>query len=123
MTYAHILVAEDNYPNQMLIKTYLRKIEFSCLLVKNGREAISAIDDEDFDLVLMDIQMPQMDGLEATRRIRAMDGVARNIPIVGLTASVHEDALQRCLEAGMNAVITKPVKAVVLYEQIKQFIQ
>lgn len=122
MTDVHILVAEDNHPNRILMKTYLRKFEFSCMLVENGSEAVSAVGADDFDLVLMDVQMPLMDGLEATRRIRQMDKPLGDIPILGLTASVHEEALERCIDAGMNTVVAKPIKAADLLAQINKYL-
>src|SRR5713101_5021082 len=110
---ARILVAEDNAVNQKLIARLLEKKGHRVDVVANGREAVHAVTRIGYDLVLMDVQMPEMDGLEATRQIRATDRpeVAR-IPIIALTANAMQGDQERCLSAGMDDYLPKPVKPV-----------
>ena len=110
---ARILVAEDNAVNQKLIARLLEKKGHRVDVVANGREAVHAVTRIGYDLVLMDVQMPEMDGLEATRQIRAADRseVAR-IPIIALTANAMQGDQERCLSAGMDDYLAKPVKPV-----------
>ncbi|UQB42940.1 response regulator [Thiomicrospira microaerophila] len=105
-----ILVAEDNLSNQMLIRAVLTKLGHQIVLVNNGKEAIEQLKHVDFDLVLMDMQMPELDGLEATKVIRQqLTTVAANIPIIALTANALSGDKERVLEAGMNDYLTKPI--------------
>ena len=77
-------------------------------LVRNGAEAVSAVQAKPYDLILMDVQMPVMDGLTATQHIRSLDGPARTVPIIAMTANVYAEQVAHCLEAGMSAHIGKP---------------
>jgi two-component system, sensor histidine kinase and response regulator len=105
-----VLVAEDNPVNQRVIGRVLEKLGHSPSMASNGREALAAATREPFDLVLMDCQMPEMDGFEAARAIRsAADPVLRGIPILALTAHALQGDRDRCLEAGMNDYLSKPV--------------
>jgi len=109
---SRILVAEDNATNRKLIKVILERLGCSPTLVQDGAEALALIREGSFDLVLMDVQMPVMDGFQATRAIRELEealGTAR-IPIVALTAHAMEGDRERCLEAGMDDYLTKPVR-------------
>lgn len=111
-----ILVAEDNAMNALVTTETLRRCYPACksIVVRDGREAIEALeDDEDGDiaLVLMDVQMPELDGMGATKRIRTSGGVQARVPIIALTASVLPSDLSRCLDAGMDACVSKPFKA------------
>ena len=116
-----ILVAEDNAINQMVVRTILTGAGLRVDVVGNGRDALAAVRDEHYDLVFMDMSMPQMDGLEATRRIRQLDGPAYEVAIVALTANAFTDELEQCLEAGMNGYLTKPVPRERLLAAIREF--
>ena len=107
----HILVAEDNLANQKVAVTILGKMGHSAYAVANGREAVKALETIPCDLVLMDIQMPEMDGFEATAIIRNPQSKIKNkdIPILALTARVMEGDREKCLAAGMNGYIAKPI--------------
>jgi CheY-like chemotaxis protein len=115
-----VLVAEDNLINQKVICSMLRRQNWSVTLAGNGEEAYRCFLESDFDLILMDVQMPEVDGLEAARRIRQAErshGLGR-IPILALTAHAAQAQHQQCLAAGMDAVITKPVNLPGLLAQI-----
>ena len=117
-----ILVAEDNEVNSLVVTSMLEHNGCEVVCVQTGEEALRALEAEPFDLVFMDVQMPRMDGIQATRAVRAMSGPARNIPIVALTASVlKEDALM-CQLAGMNDFISKPINERVISEALKRWI-
>ncbi|MGI0484017.1 CHASE2 domain-containing protein [Pantanalinema rosaneae CENA516] len=113
-----ILVVEDNLTNQQLMRFMLQRLGYQPDIVGNGQEAIVALQRSPYDLVLMDIQMPEMDGLSATRAIRL------NLPhqpwIIGLSANVFQDAQAEAVNAGMNAYLTKPIKPEKLIEALKQ---
>ena len=109
-----ILLAEDNLVNQEVAATMLRKRGHRVDVVETGTQAVAQVSREHYDVVLMDIQMPEMNGLEATRAIRAMPAVA-GIPIVALTASAMAEERQNCLDHGMNAYVAKPFKAFELF--------
>jgi PAS domain S-box-containing protein len=103
-----ILVAEDNVINQLVIVQQLTAMGYDVVAVNNGREALEALESGCFDLVLMDCQMPELDGYETSRRIREGPEKSRRIPIVALTAHAMREELDRCLAVGMNDYITKP---------------
>ena len=106
-----VLLAEDNLINQKVALGLLRKLELQVDVVATGVAAIEALTSTPYDLVLMDVQMPELSGLEATRLIRAPHSTARNpqIPIIAMTANAMQGDQQRCLDAGMNDYIAKPV--------------
>lgn len=105
-----ILVVEDNPVNQVLVRTVLKKLGHRATVAGNGVDALRALDGEDFDLVFMDIQMPEMDGIEATRAIRARGLDAERLPIIALTANLSADNRATYLHAGMNECIGKPFR-------------
>ncbi|MFL6259227.1 MAG: ATP-binding protein [Thermoanaerobaculia bacterium] len=109
-----ILVAEDNVINQLVVVEQLAAMGYDAVAVHNGCEALQALENGDFALVLMDCQMPDLDGYEATRRIREGPEKNRRIPIIALTAHAMREDLDRCLAAGMNDAITKPFAEEVL---------
>jgi signal transduction histidine kinase/DNA-binding response OmpR family regulator/HAMP domain-containing protein len=120
---ARILVAEDNTVNQQLVVRLLRKREIRADVVANGREAIATLARAPYDLVLMDCQMPEMDGFEATRAIRASEtGTERHIPIIALTANAMEGDQERCLSAGMDDYLAKPILPEALYTAIARLL-
>ena len=103
-----ILVAEDNLTNQLVVLAQLQKLGYKADAVPNGAEAVGAVKRSDYDLVLMDCEMPVMDGYEATRQIR--NSIHSMIPIISLTADVTSSARERCLSAGMNGYLSKPLE-------------
>jgi signal transduction histidine kinase/DNA-binding response OmpR family regulator len=105
----HVLVADDNHINRSLVATLLQAAGHTADLVTNGREAVEAVLHTRYDVVLMDAQMPIMDGVQATRRIRALSAPAGRVPIVALTADAVAGAEDRYREAGMDAYLSKPL--------------
>nr|NJM04854.1 response regulator [Desulfobacula sp.] len=105
-----VLLAEDTEANAILVKTRLELQGHHITTACNGRQAVTAFQDQDFDIILMDIQMPEMDGLEATACIRAREiATGAHIPIVALTASLMGDEIKKFLSAGMDSVVAKPI--------------
>ncbi len=115
----NVLLAEDNAVNQKLIVSLLGKHGHTTTVVGSGREALAAVTKSKFDVVLMDVQMPDMDGLEATRAIRHAEAESgAHIPIIALTANAMKGDREKCLAAGMDEYVAKPVKADVLFATI-----
>jgi two-component system sensor histidine kinase/response regulator len=105
--------------NQKVATRLLEKSGHSVSVVSNGKEALAAIGRESFDVVLMDVQMPEMDGLEATARIRASEAnVAGHLPILAMTAHAMSGDRERCLAAGMDGYVSKPVRLAELLQAI-----
>ncbi len=114
-----VLVAEDNGINQEVIKGYLTAAGCDVTLVGNGRQALRALESGSFDLVLMDMQMPEMDGLEATRAIRSLTGPPARVPIVMLTANAMQADRDRSLQAGADDHLPKPIDRARLLEMVQ----
>ncbi len=112
-----ILIAEDYQPNREVLEAHLAPTNADIVSVANGEETLKAVQEENFDLILMDVQMPVMNGWEATRRIREQQD-SRQLPILGITADAFPKDRLQCLEAGMNGVIVKPVRRRKLMETI-----
>jgi two-component system, sensor histidine kinase and response regulator len=111
-----ILVVEDNLVNRYLTIRLLEKQGHTTAAAGTGREALDALEKEGFDLVLMDVQMPDMDGFQATRAIRESERLTgKHLPIVAMTAHAMQGDRERCLSAGMDAYVAKPVKSKELY--------
>lgn len=113
-----ILAAEDNSVNQLLLRSFLESENHNVRIVNNGAEALAAVQAEAFDVVLMDVQMPIMDGVSATRAIRALPGPERETPIVAVTADAMESDRHKFLACGMNDHLSKPVKSKALFDAI-----
>ncbi|MEC8190937.1 MAG: ATP-binding protein, partial [Verrucomicrobiota bacterium] len=115
-----IAVAEDNMANQRVIMVMLRRLGWESEFAENGRELLDLVRNKDYDLIFMDVQMPSMDGLEATRQIRAGDAGEglKDVKIIALTANALSGDEARCLESGMNAYMTKPLKLSTLKQAI-----
>jgi CheY-like chemotaxis protein len=118
---ASILLVEDNEVNQIVASGILRKAGFSVKMADNGLEAVRMVQKEPFDLVLMDIQMPEMDGLEATRRIRALGGY-ETLPIVAMTAHAMTGDRELSLQSGMNDHVNKPIDVQELFKTIGKWL-
>ncbi|MDF7807354.1 response regulator [Pontiellaceae bacterium B12219] len=116
-----VLLAEDNRLNQKVILSILRKAGCEVDAVENGEKAIQFISENRYDIILMDCQMPVMDGFEATARIRSLSEPKNNIPIIALTAHTMKGDKQKCLESGMNAYLPKPIGRQDLIDVINDF--
>jgi PAS domain S-box-containing protein len=118
----HLLIAEDNPVNQKLVLRLLEKHGHTGEVAADGRAALAALARGCFDGVLMDIQMPQMDGLEVTTRFRAVEAPGRHLPIVAMTAHARAGDHLRCLEAGMDAYLSKPLDAAELLRSLAEIV-
>lgn len=117
-----ILLAEDNQVNQLVAVGLLSSLGYSADVAPNGAEAVAAMERDRYDLVLMDVRMPVMDGLEATRRIRALPGPAASVPIVAVTANAMRGDEEACLGAGMNDYLAKPIRLATLDAALKRWL-
>ncbi|MDG4475535.1 response regulator [Thiovibrio frasassiensis] len=118
----HILLAEDNLVNQKVAQKLLEKEGHSVVIANNGLDALEKYGAEHFDLILMDVQMPEMDGFEATEKIRALEqGTTRHIPIIALTAHAMKGYSEKCLAAGMDDYVSKPFTIASLMERLDHF--
>ena len=120
----NVLLAEDGLANQKLAIGLLKRWGHSVTVVENGSDAVHAWANNDFDVILMDVQMPVMDGLEATQSIRSREaGSNRHVPIVAVTAHAMTGDREKCLAAGMDGYVTKPFKKQALYEALRPLVQ
>ena len=117
----HVLVAEDSPVNQKLAIGLLRKKGHQVVVANNGHEAVEQFRTHRFDLVLMDVQMPDMDGFQATEAIREAEEDGTHTPIIAITAHAMKGDRERCLDAGMDGYLSKPIRANDLYSAIEQF--
>ncbi len=117
-----VLLAEDSPTNKMLATAILREAGFAVTGVSNGRELLEALRAGAFDVILMDIFMPEMDGIEATKTVRAMPGSRGQLPIIAMTAYALESDKETCLEAGMNDYVSKPIQKQELLETVTRWV-
>ena len=120
-----ILIVDDHPINQKVVQTMLKMLGYKVDVASNGQEGLDAVKGNDYEMVLMDIQMPVMDGLEATKAIRQLDpkihGTKHQIPIIAITANAMLGDDQTCFEAGMNEYLAKPIQKPDLERVIKQW--
>ncbi len=105
----HLLVVEDNPLNQLVAVGILEHLGYTCDVADNGREALRAIARRRFDAVLMDCQMPEMDGFQATAELRRREGNVRHTPVIAMTAGVSAEEQARCFRVGMDDFVAKPI--------------
>jgi CheY-like chemotaxis protein len=105
-----VLIAEDNRMNQKVAQLMMRKLGLQPDVVSSGAEALEALEHKSYDLILMDCQMPGMDGFTVTARIRAREAGGRRTPIIAMTAYAMQGDRERCLQAGMDEYVTKPIQ-------------
>ena len=117
-----VLLAEDNITNQQVAIAILSTAQLEVVLARNGEEAVNALKNEDFDAVLMDIQMPKMNGYEATRKIRELTN-GKNLPIIAMTAHAMKGDEEKCLEAGMDAYLSKPINQERLFSTLSRLLR
>jgi len=118
-----LLLVEDNPINQRVARLVLDKLGYQVDVANNGFEALDAVDSVRYDLILMDCIMPEMDGFEATRRLRSAGGRAAEVPIIAMTANAFEDDRKACLAAGMNDFLSKPVRQTELAAKLEGLLQ
>ena len=118
----HILLVEDDAINQEVAKLQLEDVGLKVDLAEDGEQAVEMAQRNTYDLILMDVQMPKMNGLDATRAIRALPGRS-TVPILAMTANAFDEDRQQCLDAGMNDHIGKPFMPVVLYSTLLKWLQ
>lgn len=119
----NILLVEDNFINQKLACTLLEKEGWKVTVVSDGKSALAYVDKSAFDLILMDIQMPLMDGFEVARQIREREKVwGGHVPIIGMTANVMKEDIERCIKSGMDDHIPKPFDIEEFYRKVKKYL-
>lgn len=116
----HILLVEDNPVNQKVTARLLASVGYHCDIAANGFEALAAIKGHHYDLILMDCQMPEMDGFQTTSKIRELEGHASEVPIIAMTANTMDGIKERCLAVGMNDYLCKPVRRNDLFEMLQR---
>ena len=118
-----VLIVEDNPINQLLVIKVLENQGYEITVAGNGRIALEEYEKQSFDIILMDLQMPELDGYETTRIIRKMPGDKGEIPIVAMTAHTIKGELEKCVSIGMNDYISKPFYASELYQKIEMIVE
>lgn len=116
-----IIVAEDSSVIQNLTRKILSQLHFDITSVKNGQQVLDLVEHETYDLILLDIHMPVMDGMECARQIRAMEGAQKDIPIIAITGNANNYTEQDFEAAGINAFIPKPLNYDSLVEKVKAY--
>lgn len=119
----NILLVEDYPVNQIVAKKHLEMNNHIVTVAENGQEAIELCSSKIFDLILMDLQMPILDGFKATKRIRKANGPNKNTPILAMTANAMETARQTCLDTGMNGIITKPIRKKIFLKEVDRWLK
>lgn len=117
-----ILVVEDYFINRELIVEFLKLMDCEVDTAEDGVEAVNAFKANGYDLILMDIQMPKMDGYQATQEIRKLEEEGQRVPIVAVTANAMEGDREKCLEAGMDEYLSKPIEFEVFENVLKKFL-
>lgn len=120
-----ILLIEDNLLNQKVVLFNLKKLNYNITAITNGREALEHAKTNSYDLILMDIMLPEMNGMEITEEIRIFEkenGIENPVPIIALTANTYDNDREKCLSVGMNEYLAKPFNAQQLIDMIKKFI-
>jgi two-component system, sensor histidine kinase and response regulator len=121
---SRVLLVEDNAVNQTLAVRLLEKRGYSVSVTGNGLEALAALEKEQFDIVLMDIQMPEMDGFEATAAIREKEkSSGKHVPIIAMTANALKGDQERCVAAGLDGYVSKPIRTKELFAAIEGFLE
>jgi CheY-like chemotaxis protein len=118
----HVLLVEDEPVNQEVARLFLADVGLDVAIAGNGKVAVDMLRESPFDLVLMDMQMPEMDGLEATRQIRQLPG-RQQVPIVAMTANAFAEDRAQCMAAGMNDFLSKPVEPEKLFETVLRWLE
>lgn len=120
-----ILLIEDNLLNQKVVMFNLKKLNFDITAIVNGREALEELKKNRYDLILMDIMLPEMNGIEITKKFRVFEkeqGIKNRVPIIALTANTYDNDRDKCIAAGMNEYLAKPFTAQELIDVINIFI-
>ncbi len=117
-----ILIVEDNLTNQLVAKGILEKLAFHTDIADNGRKCLEKLKENSYDLILMDCQMPEMDGFEATRAIRKMQSASSKTTIIAMTANAMQGDREKCIEAGMDDYIAKPIEPQVLADMMEKWL-
>lgn len=116
-----ILVAEDNPVNQKVVVKQLMSLGYQAEVVNNGQEAVDRLKEHEYDVVLMDCQMPIMDGYRATQEIRSFEGEGKRTTIIAITANAMPEDRQRCMDAGMDDYMSKPASREDLRKKVEQW--
>ena len=117
-----IIVVDDNEFNRLICKQMIQAVGYTCTVVDSGEEAVSLVEEKDCRIVFMDIEMPGMDGVEATEKIRSLEGVGSKVRIIALTAHNTKESRERFLAAGMNDVLVKPVEVAKFKAHIEEYL-
>lgn len=114
----NILVADDNEINRKVIRIILQKLGYSCVEAENGEDAFRRYQESEYDYIFMDLDMPEMDGIEAAQAIRAMEGESKKTEIIAVTANVSDETRLKCRRVGMNGYLEKPITTTIIKDQL-----